>query len=137
MPAFVNKLTLAGEDYPVSKLTPRQLREVVPIMFGLVGDLGPAFNALANPEASHNDQRFFLSQFTTVQMDNLYRAIVLTVSRSNPNFTMEFFLDTETSAKEIFGAIGTIMEMIGLNDGVPERKAGAPGEADPPSAMPT
>lgn len=107
-PAQVNEtdvpvITLAGKQWPVPLLAPRQNRKVVPLLVsvGLI-----------------TDARSISEELYGKLLDIVYLAL----SRAHPNLARDEFDDMPIQTMELVNAIPTIAEQTGM------LKAGEPGE---------
>ena len=105
------KVTLAGKEYPVPLLVPRQQRIVIPKLMALMKALtsGGAIDA---------------ASISTEQYDDLVDVIYHGIARGSPTFTKEQFLDEPITLTEMIKAIDAVATQTGMLN----KKGPAPGE---------
>lgn len=137
------KITLAGKDYPVTKLSFRQLREVIPALTKLLEIIGPAI--LANRADAESNPLAMLKAFnlTAETFDLILDAIWPTIRKLTPSVTRDQLMDSDIGITELIAALPIVMQMTGfLPDpvdpgepvGTTEGGDAPKGEASPPSS---
>lgn len=107
------KITLAGKDYPIPLLVPRQNRIVIPKLLSLMKALtaGDAVK-IVDP-----------TNLSTAEYDDLIDIVWIAVTRATPTLTKEQFLDMPIGLMELISA----MDTVALQSGAMKRS----GEAKP------
>jgi hypothetical protein len=105
------KLTLAGKEWPVPLLVPRQQRIVIPKLMALMKTLavGGVIDA---------------ASISTEQYDELIDVVFHGVVRGSPTVTREAFIDEPITLMELIKAI----DVIAAQTGMMKKKEPAPGE---------
>jgi hypothetical protein len=106
------KVTLAGKEWPVPLLVPRQQRIVIPKLMSLMKTLavGGAIDA---------------ASISTEQYDDLIDVIYHGIVRGSPTVTKEAFIDEPITLLELIKAI----DVIAAQTGMMAKKEPLPGEA--------
>lgn len=127
-------IKLAGADYPIPKLAPRQLRIIMPAATRLLKELGPIMMvAMGAREAPENiDPVAMLEglEVTEKMFDDLIDVLWPAIAKGSPGFTREIMLDLDTGVQELLMALPTILKQTGIMTGEPKKEGegGAPGE---------
>ncbi|WP_428491690.1 hypothetical protein [Rhodopila sp.] len=86
-------ITLAGKEYPIPLLAPKQQRII-----------GPALGRLRGMK---------VDAMTTEQFDDLLECVFLAVQRGTPDFSKVAFMDSPIGTRELFEAIPVIVQQTG------------------------
>ena len=116
----VPTIQLAGQQYQIPQLAPRQQRIVV-----------PAIMSFTNLMANQDD---FMKGMSTEQYDRLVDLVFVAVTRANPTMKKDDFLNMEITTRELLDAIPVIMQQTGIVKAVP---AGESLSASAPQSSPT
>lgn len=116
------KVTLAGKEYPVPMLVPRQQRIVIPKLLSLMKSM--AANGRVDP-----------TSLTTEQYDDLLDLVYIALTRGTPDLKRDDFMDTPSSMLELIAAMNTIAEQTGMMKR--ETPGAASGEAQAGSSIGT
>jgi hypothetical protein len=111
------KVTLAGKEFPIPLLVPRQNRIVIPKLIDLMKGFteGGALSAIN-----------ITMKLTTQQYDDLSEIIWVALTRATPTLTKDDFLDMPIDLMELIAA----MDIVAQQCGVMKRAGGTkPGEA--------
>lgn len=111
----VPKIKLAGKDYDIPQLAPRQQRIVVPAIMSMTNIMG-----------SSDD---FMKSMNTDQYDKLLDLVFVACTRALPTLKKDDFLNMEITVRELLDAIPVIMQQTGIVKAVPageELSASAP-----------
>lgn len=105
------KITVAGQQYPVPPLAPRQIRRIIPRITRLQ-------SLLKNKG---------MDQMSEEDMDAAYECVYWALTRAHPDLEYKDFMDWPIPMRELRNAIPIIVEQTGIMD----NKASAPvsGEA--------
>jgi hypothetical protein len=105
------KVTLAGNEYPIPMLVPRQQRIVVPALMLLMKTM--SVNGKVDP-----------TSLTTEQYDMLLDLVYVALTRGSPLLKRDDFLDMPTNMMELIVAMNVVAEQ----SGVMKRETTATGE---------
>jgi hypothetical protein len=111
------KVTLAGKEYPIPLLAPRQNRIVIPKLIELMKAFteGGALSALN-----------ITMKLTTQQYDDLSEIIWVALTRGTPSLAKDDFLDMSIDLMELIAAMDIVAQQCGVMKRAGEAK---PGEA--------
>ncbi|MET4238623.1 hypothetical protein ABIB07_001841 [Bradyrhizobium sp. RT10b] len=110
------KITLAGKDFPIALLAPRQNRIVIPKLIALMQGFTDGHKAdVLNP-----------MNLTTQQYDDLCDVVWVAVTRATPTLTKEAFLDMPIDLLELIAAMDVVAKQCGVMKRAGDVK---PGEA--------
>lgn len=103
-------ITLAGQEWPVPTLAPRQNRVVVP---GLLEVIPQIIRARSDaPDASGLAQ--LARYLDTATYDRLAEIVYTALTRANPALSREAFDDLPIGTAELIGALNPIARAAGL-----------------------
>ena len=97
------KITLAGKDYPVPFLVPRQQRIVIPKLMTLMKTFVGQDTGMVDP-----------SNVTTEMYDDLTDMVFVGMSRGSPDLTREQFMDMPINLFELITAMNVIATQTGV-----------------------
>lgn len=103
-------IVLAGQEWPVPTLAPKQNRIVVPGLLEVIPKIIRARNEA--PEASGLAQ--LARYLDTETYDQLAEIIHTALSRAHPDLTRAAFDDLPIDTSELIGALNTIARAAGL-----------------------
>jgi hypothetical protein len=95
------KVTLAGKEYPVPLLVPRQQRIVIPKLLSLMKSM--AVGGRIDPTG-----------LTTEQYDDLLDLVYVALTRGTPDLKRDDFMDMPSTMLELIAAMNTIAEQTGM-----------------------
>ena len=106
-------ITLAGREWPLAKLAPRQNRIVVPALLHLVPKILAARDAAGN--AGEKDSFATLARYLdTACYDTLAGLVFAALTRATPALTREAFDDMAIDTFELLAAVVPIARAAGL-----------------------
>lgn len=105
----VPKIVLAGKDFDIPQLAPRQQRIVVPAIMSMTNIMGKAED--------------FMKQMNTEQYDKLLDLVFVACTRAQPTLKRDDFLNMPITVRELLDAIPTIMQQTGIVKAVPAGEA--------------
>jgi len=106
-------LTLAGREWPLPKLAPRQNRIVVPALLELVPKILKARDE-ADKTGEKGSFATLARYLDTESYDTLAGLVFAALTRANPSLTREAFDDTAIGTFELVEAVVPIARAAGL-----------------------
>lgn len=123
-------VTLAGAEWFIAPLAPRQARKVIPALMKLL----PKLAALETSEEGE-DKLAALAALDEQSFEGLIDVVQGALTRAYPTLTRDEFLDLPISTSELIAAVGSVIKQSGLSQ--PGADAGeAQGETAPASPAP-
>lgn len=119
VPSDTPTITLAGKDWPIPKLAPKQNRIVVPGLLKFYKEVPAAGTGAA------------VSSLTTEQYDNILTVVYTALTRANKIPRLEFD-DLEIDTLELFNSLRVIGKQSGLLKDVPADAKPGESEAENP-----
>lgn len=105
-------VTIAGREWPVPMLAPRQNRIVVPILVELMPRIQKVQEEAAKSE---NSEFAFLKEFVGAAIyDQLLTATYTALTRAAPDLKREDFDDMPVTLSELFAALTVIARQAGI-----------------------
>jgi hypothetical protein len=115
-------ITLAGREWPVPKLAPRQNRIVVPALVELIPKILAARDA-AHAAGERGSFATTARYLDTPGYDTLATLVFTALTRANPDLAREQFDDMAIDTFELIAAVRTIALQAGLLNVPPPREA--------------
>lgn len=109
-PGAVPHVTLAGQQWPIPLLAPRQNRLVIPTVVKLSEKFGAGFN---------------YNEFDEATVDDLCKVVYTGLTRAHPALKWEDFMDWPISMTDLLAAFMVVSMQTGLSGGA--TAAGAEG----------
>ena len=111
--APVPGIMIAGREWPVPPLSPRQNRIVVPALLEVVPKI-VQMRAPADPSGQVGDPARPTQQLDTPTYDRLADIVFHALTRAHPELTRAAFDDMPIDTAELFAAINVIARQAGL-----------------------
>jgi len=103
------KIVLAGKEYPIPKLAPRQNRRIIPRLSRLGNIM----------------QKNAAGEMTETDVDDAYLSIYWALTRTMPDLKESDFMDMPIDMQDVLAALGTVAQQTGIM----KQMEVAPGDA--------